>query len=186
MKIRKNALVFGVMLLVLSACTIAKYSSRIDNNSTQEQARVSTSVECPIADYKIETFKMINSLRSKAQSCGVSVGELTWNTQLEAAAAVHSNDMATNNYIAHSDASGYRVGARVINAGYFYSYVGENIAAKQASVDEVFNLPNGHGWMSSKSHCANIMKASHKNIGVSCKFNPNSTHEYYWTLVMAD
>ena len=129
---------------------------------------------------------MVNSLRAAAQSCGVAVGSLNWNGQLEAAAAVHSNDMALNNYFAHPDANGIRVGARVQATGYSYSFVGENIAAGQTNVNDVFNLPGGNGWMSSLSHCQNIMTASHRNVGASCKYNPSATYQYYWTLVMAD
>lgn len=147
--------------------------------------------ECPNGDYKSAAVAMLNSIRAQKQMCnGVSfnaVGALGWSGQLEQAAAVHSNDMALNNYFSHPDANGVRVGGRVQATGYTYSYVGENIAAGQTSVNDVFNLPNGDGWMSSaKGHCENIMAASHRNVGLSCKFNPNATYQYYWTLVMGD
>jgi uncharacterized protein YkwD len=113
------------------------------------------------------------------QSCGVATGALSWNGQLETAADVHSNDMAVNNYFAHPDAAGVRVGGRVGATGYAYRSVGENIAGGQTSVAQVVA-----DWIASPSHCASIMTASFVDIGVSCKYNPTSTYQYYWTLVL--
>lgn len=86
--------------------------------------------ECPNGDYKSAALAMLNSIRAQKQMCnGVSfnaVGALGWSGQLDQAATVHSNDMALNNYFAHPDANGVRVGGRVQATGYTYSYVGEN------------------------------------------------------------
>ena len=134
---------------------------------------------------------MLNAIRTSPQICnGVAypaVAALSWNGQLESASSVHSTDMAVNNYFDHEGTDKLRVGGRVQATGYSYSYVGENIAAGHTNVNDVFNYPNGFGWMSSvKGHCENIMKASHRNLGASCKYNPNSDYQYYWTLVMGD
>ena len=138
-----------------------------------------TASECPIGNYKADVQAAVNAARAVAQSCGAATGALSWNGQLEAAAAVHSNDMAVNNYFAHPDASGVRVGARVAATGYAYRSVGENIAGGQTSAAQVVA-----DWMASPSHCANIMTASFVDIGASCKYSPTSTYQYYWTLVM--
>jgi uncharacterized protein YkwD len=106
---------------------------------------------------------------------------LGWNSQLESAAAVHSNDMAVNNFFDHPGSDGLRIGARASAAGYSYGRVGENIAAGQSSASQVSG-----DWLASASHCANMMTTSFVHIAVSCKTNPNATYVYYWTLVMGN
>jgi uncharacterized protein YkwD len=89
--------------------------------------------------------------------------------------------MVVNNFFAHPGSDGSRIGARASAAGYAYSKVGENIAAGQSSAAQVSS-----DWLASASHCSNIMTASFVDMGVSCKYSPNSTYEYYWTLVMGN
>ena len=100
-----------------------------------------TAAECPFGDYKSAVVAEVNAIRSKSQVCGgvtyPAVGALGWNSQLESAAAVHSNDMAVNNYFAHPGTDGLSVGGRSSAAGYSYGRVGENIAAGQSSASQV-------------------------------------------------
>ena len=137
--------------------------------------------ECPIGDYRSAMVAAIDAVRASNQSCGPAVGVVNWNAQLENAAAVHSNDMAANNYFAHPDANGVRIGGRASAAGYSYGSVGENIAAGQTSVSQVVS-----DWVNSPSHCANIMTASFFDMAVSCKYNPSATYQYYWTLTFGN
>lgn len=137
--------------------------------------------ECPIGDYRSAMVAAIDAVRATNQSCGAAVGVVNWNTQLEYAAAVHSNDMAANNYFAHPDASGVRIGGRASAAGYSYGTVGENIAAGQTSVSQVVS-----DWVNSPSHCASIMTASFYDMAVSCKYNPTATYQFYWTLTLGN
>lgn len=152
---------------------------------TPVPAPTPTAAECPFGDYKSAVVAQINAIRSKAQVCGgvayPAVGSLGWNSQLESAAAVHSTDMAVNNFFDHPGSDGLRIGARTSAAGYSYSKVGENIAAGQSSASQV-----SADWLASASHCANMMTASFVDIGVSCKTNPSATYLYYWTLVMGN
>lgn len=141
--------------------------------------------ECPFGDYKSAVVASVNAYRASARVCGGSsfaaAGALSWNGALASAAEVHSNDMAVNNYFNHPDANGVRIGGRAANAGYSYGSVGENIAAGQTSASQVVA-----DWIASPSHCENIMKASFYDIGVSCKYNPSATYQYYWTLTMGN
>ncbi len=152
---------------------------------TPVPAPTPTAAECPFGDYKSAVVAEINAIRSKSQVCGgvtyAAVGALGWNSQLESAATVHSNDMAVNNYFAHPGTDGVSVGGRSSAAGYSYGRVGENIAAGQSSASEVSG-----DWLASASHCANMMTASFVHIAVSCKTNPSATYVNYWTLVMGN
>jgi uncharacterized protein YkwD len=143
-------------------------------------------VECPIGDYKSAVAAQVNAFRSAPQVCGgapsAAAGALGYNGQLDSASTRHSTDMAGNNYWGpdpHTGTDGSTIRQRVPAAGYNYTTVGENVAAGQSSASEVVN-----DWIGSPGHCKNMMTAAYVDIGVSCKFNPNSTYKYYWTLVM--
>ncbi len=144
-----------------------------------------SSAECPIGDYKSTIVDEINTVRSKPQVCGgvayPAVQALTWNKQLANAATIHSVDMAFHNFFDHVGSKGQRIGARTKSAGYLYQGIGENIAAGATSARQA-----SAGWLASAGHCENIMTASFTDIGVSCYYNPSSTYQYYWTLVMGN
>ena len=138
-----------------------------------------------VEQLQVAVVAQVNAYRASARVCGTvafgAAGALSWNGALASAAEVHSNDMAVNNYFAHPDANGVRIGGRASAAGYSYGSVGENIAAGQTSASQVVA-----DWMASASHCENIMKASFYDIGVSCKYNPSAMYQYYWTLTMGN
>ena len=141
--------------------------------------------ECPIGDYRSAMVAAIDAVRASNQYCGAAVGVVNWNTQLESAAARHSNDMAANNYWnvpnPHQGTDGSTIRERVPQAGYNYLSAGENVAAGQSSVSQVVA-----DWVNSPSHCANIMTASFFDMAVSCKYNPSATYQYYWTLTFGN
>ena len=182
MKFTRNVFVASclVTMLMLSACG-GGTAGNLNSNTTT----TSSAAECPFGDYKSAVVSEVNAIRSKPQVCGgvayPAVGALGWNGQLESAATAHSADMVVNNFFAHPGSDGSRIGARASAAGYAYSKVGENIAAGQSSAAQV-----SRDWLASASHCSNIMTASFVDMGVSCKHSPNSTYEYYWTLVMGN
>lgn len=109
-----------------------------------------------------------------------AVGAVAWDGQLQSAASAHSTNMADNNFFAHqSPTNGTRIGARATATGYNYRSVGENIAAGYTNVNDVMA-----GWLASQSHCANMMEPAFVDLAVSCKINPSSTYQYYWTMVL--
>jgi uncharacterized protein YkwD len=168
---------------------VASYASTFELEGTAYYVWQSTAVQpavnvvCGISNFNAELQAFVNAYRAKGQVCnGVAypvAGALAWNSQLEQAALVHSTDMADNNFFAHISATnGSTVGPRVTAAGYNYRSVGENIAAGYTSISSVMS-----GWMaSSAGHCENIMTASHRDIGVSCKINQASDYKTYWTM----
>ena len=128
----------------------------------------------------------VNQLRAAGASCGTRgtyapAGPLSWNTQLTQAAAVHSQDMVTNNFFSHTGSDGSTAGSRITAAGYAWSTYGENIAAGYGTVNNVLA-----GWMASDGHCANIMNPNFTQIGVAC-IKGTSANRYgdYWTMDLA-
>lgn len=144
------------------------------------------STDCGQANFQAELLQRINALRAAGASCGSSgtfpaTTPLTWNTQLTAAAAAHSADMAAKNYFEHTSADGTTMSQRVSNAGYAWSRVAENIAAGYGTVEAVMT-----GWANSPGHCANLMNANLREVGVAC-VPGTSTSDYanYWTMDLA-
>jgi uncharacterized protein YkwD len=124
---------------------------------------------------------LVNQQRAAGASCGgtpyAPVAALTMNSSLRAAAQEHSFDMAANDYFSHTSLDGRTFDQRIHNAGYFGSYLGENIAAGQPTPASVVAA-----WMASTGHCVNIMTGSFTAVGVGYAFSNNSTYHAYWTM----
>lgn len=162
---------------------------------TPVPAPTPTAAECPFGNYKADAYAAINAFRASPQYCGSYTNSsgvvipaqtypaatgLSPNSQLESAAAVHSNDMAANNFFAHlSPTTNKTFRERLRDAGYNWTTGGENIAAGQSSASEVVG-----DWIGSPSHCANLMVAAYRDVGLSCKVNSAATYQNYWTLEM--
>jgi uncharacterized protein YkwD len=141
-----------------------------------------TRLTCNLANFQADMLAAVNARRRAGASCGThgnfpAAADLTWNANLTQAAAAHSDDMVANNFFSHTGSNGSTLGDRATAAGYAWSSLGENIAAGQASVAEVVD-----GWMKSDGHCANLMNANFRDIGVACiAGNANTSYRTYWT-----
>jgi uncharacterized protein YkwD len=128
---------------------------------------------------------------ASAQSLSEQILELTnverWNNgqlppvkgqaQLNAAATLHSTNMATRNFFAHNDPlTGTNPGARIGAAGYSYSTWSENIAAGNSTAAATMGQ-----WMNSSGHRTNILSGSVNELGVGYAHGPASTYRHYWT-----
>jgi uncharacterized protein YkwD len=129
-------------------------------------------------------LQLINQARSVTRQCGSKTyparSPVSWNKQLEAAAASHSDDMASHNFLSHTGSDGLNVSDRVSSEGYAWRSVGENIAAGYETAKAAVN-----GWLSSHGHCANIMDSTFSEIGGALSEDSNSDYKLYWTLVLA-
>jgi uncharacterized protein YkwD len=122
-------------------------------------------------------LQLVNEARKRGCQCGdvwyPATTPLTWDSQLEKAALLHSNDMYANNYFSHAAKDGSKAGDRIDKLGYRWRTYGENIAFGYRSEKEVVK-----GWLLSPGHCKNIMSSSFKEMGVSRVGD-------YWTQVFA-
>ena len=169
-----------------SSETTATPSTETSSTATPatSSSTVQTATDCAFGNYQAAVVAAINTVRASGAVCGgvayPAVGALVWNGQLESAAAVHSTDMAVNNFFAHtSPTTGKSLRERLPEAGYRYSSAGENIAAGQTSASQVVA-----DWVASPTHCTNMMMPAFRDMGVSCKSNSASSYQYYWTLEM--
>lgn len=141
-----------------------------------------TRIGCNLANFQADMLAAVNAHRRAGASCG-SKGSfspapgLAWNAALTQAAAAHSDDMVARNYFDHTGSDGSSPGDRMTTAGYAWQGWGENIAAGQASVADVVD-----GWMKSDGHCANLMNAAYRDIGVACVAGTaGNAYRTYWT-----
>jgi uncharacterized protein YkwD len=140
---------------------------------------------CGQAGFRADTLRLVNARRAAGASCGDHgsfgpAGPLAWNGALEQAAYGHSSDMAAQDYFAHESQDGRTPADRVSATGYAWSAIGENIAAGYADVAAVVD-----GWMASPGHCANIMNAGFRELGMACAANDASHYGLYYTLDLA-
>lgn len=104
---------------------------------------------------------------------------LKGHVQLDAAAQLHSTNMATRNFFNHQDpATGTNPPDRITAAGYVWSTYGENIAAGNSTAAATMAQ-----WMASPPHRANILGTSFNEMGNGYAANPASTYTHYWTQV---
>ncbi|EGU56271.1 hypothetical protein VINI7043_09684 [Vibrio nigripulchritudo ATCC 27043] len=133
-------------------------------------------------EFAKEMLAAINHFRSSPQTCGgikmPAVEPLTWSSELEMAAQIHSSNMANYNFFDHTGLDGKEPENRANDAGYPGGFIGENISAGRINIHDVMA-----GWMSSKGHCENIMGAGYKDVGAAMVENSDATYRFYWTQV---
>jgi uncharacterized protein YkwD len=118
-----------------------------------------------------QVIKLVNVERSKA-----SLSTLTKNNSLTNSAQNYALTMANQNFFSHTGLDGSTFTSRNTAAGYTgYRWMGENIAAGQASPQEVMS-----GWMASPGHKANILNTRAKEIGVGYATSNSSRYKKYW------
>lgn len=114
---------------------------------------------------------LINNYRSQS-----GLGALTISTNLNRGSAWMTEDLATNNYFAHTDSLGRSAYQRAIDCGY-PSGAGENLAAGGAwsSAQAAFNA-----WQNSPGHNANMLGQYYKQIGIARYYQAGSQYGWYW------
>jgi len=105
-----------------------------------------------------QVIEQVNAIR---QDNGL--GSLVKNDLLTAACEAYAQRMADLGFFSHTDAeTGSLPWDRATQAGYEYLLIAENLAAGQASVDQIVN-----GWMGSPSHRMNILLPGVSETGVA-------------------
>ncbi|MFG6489365.1 CAP domain-containing protein [Roseateles sp. BYS78W] len=165
-----------------SAGSTSTTGTTTGGTTTTPVTTAGTRLTCNLANFQTDMLAAVNARRRAGATCGANgsfpaAPDLAWNATLTQAAAAHSDDMVANNYFSHTGSDGSTLGTRATAAGYVWSGLGENIAAGQATVADVVDA-----WMKSDGHCANLMNASYKDIGVACVAGgASNTYRTYWT-----
>lgn len=147
-------------------------------------AAVFKSKPCEVPGLRDAILQQVNQVRANGYRCGSqafgAARAVSWNPQLQAAAARHSQDMAEHNFFEHRNLRGEQAEQRVDAVGYRWRSVAENIAAGDTDAQAVMR-----SWLGSASHCVNIMDPVHQEIAVTCVARPGTTYGTYWTMVLA-
>jgi len=93
---------------------------------------------------------------------GGNFKHLAVSTTLQKAAQLKANDMAEKGYFAHKTPDGKSPWYFFQQAGYEFSYAGENLAVNFTDSVEV-----SRAWMNSPGHRANIMNGNFSEIGIA-------------------
>lgn len=130
------------------------------------------------AEVQQRVLELVNRARTQGRTCGRDpfppAGPLVLSKPLRAAASAHAHDMARRNYFEHRARDGSEPRDRVRREGYRPRLVGENIAFGAESVEEVIA-----GWLASPGHCANLMDARFRDMGVAVAQGRKRGH-FYW------
>lgn len=93
---------------------------------------------------------------------GSGVPELSWNKTLEEAAKLKAEDMAKNEYFAHTSPTGITPWHWLSQVDYNFIYAGENLAVDFTESENVENA-----WLNSPKHRENIMNQNFTEIGIA-------------------
>jgi uncharacterized protein YkwD len=130
----------------------------------------------------MELLPLVNQVRAEARTCGdiqfPAAEPLQWNDKLGTTALDHAEDMARKRYFSHTGENGSSLTDRVLRTGYAYGNVGENIAATENARSAV------ELWLTSPTHCANLMKADFTEMGAAFALGSAKDWETRWVLVL--
>jgi uncharacterized protein YkwD len=133
-----------------------------------------------VPDFVRQVVDLTNQFRAKN-----GLAPLTLNSKLNAAAQVHSKNMAVQDFFGHQGMDGSSEGDRVSQEGYNWRNLAENIAAGRKTPKQVVE-----GWIKSPGHRLNILNPKVKDIGVGYFFLANDTgktnYNDYWTQVFGE
>lgn len=91
-----------------------------------------------------------------------ALGTLTINETLVKAAQAKADDMAEKGYFAHTTPDGKEPWDFMREAGYSFTYAGENLAVNFGDSEDVVKA-----WMDSPTHRANILNGKFTEIGIA-------------------
>jgi uncharacterized protein YkwD len=101
---------------------------------------------------------------------------LRFHPHLQAASRWMAQDMATNDYLDHTDHEGREIEARLTAFEYKdYQAIGENVAAGQATAADVMA-----SWMQSPGHRSNILSPDFCEIGIGHAPGSGGKFQHYW------
>ena len=131
------------------------------------------------ADFESTLLGLINQERTNQ-----GLARYSLQAPLQAAARLHSTDMACNDFLSHTGSDGSTVRDRIERQGYSWSWAGENIFA---TGDTSSNAPQRAftWWMNSAPHRANLLSPNYTDVGLGYAYSADSSYGGYFTAVFA-
>lgn len=130
-------------------------------------------------DEEIRTVVELVNAHRRSRNCPA----LAWASKVADVANAHAADMARRNFFSHTNPDGLTPFQRLARAGIKYSRAAENIAAGQATGEQVFR-----SWLSSAGHRRNIEDCALRQHGIGFERGqpslPYGTVTNAWTHVL--
>ncbi len=128
----------------------------------------------PVAALDAEEQAFLELINEYRVASGLN--PLSLNSNLNEAARWMSQDMATNDYISHTDSLGREPSQRMASFGYSYNtWRAENLAAGIDAAHVAFEL-----WKDSPGHNASMLNGNFKVIGIARSYGEGTVHGWYW------
>jgi len=160
-----------LLTLPLSACmTSLPVQEFLESSVSTSNTAPANQFDQPAAATGDETFAvLLNDERGGAELVAVEEHAL-----LNEAAQLHAEDMVENNYLSHVGLDGDTVADRVLEVGYDYAFIAENIAQGYSTDAAVIEA-----WMNSPGHAANILDPRAADFGLGLVDDT-------WVLLLGD
>jgi uncharacterized protein YkwD len=129
--------------------------------------------EYTMAELAAQAVALGNAERAQAGTPALVV-----DATLQAVAEDYAEGMATQGFIGHTDPDGNTVRERVLNAGYDWIAVAENLAYGPCTAERAVE-----GWMDSEGHRTNLLNPTYIDTGVGVYHG--GAYEMYWVQVFA-
>jgi uncharacterized protein YkwD len=163
---------FALIIIFIGIFVFAVQIKRTQLTNTKAQL-----TNCTVTDttQDAEEQKLLQLINAHRQQQNLS--ELTLSQNLTRAATWMSNDMASKNYLNHTDSFGRTPDLRLTQCGYstFNVANGENIAGEATDAQATFDQ-----WKNSTVHNTNMLTPTFHFVGISRTYNPNSSLKWYW------
>lgn len=104
-------------------------------------------------------------------------GTLAFDPLLYNSARWMAQDMASKNYVAHTDSQGRDIAKRIKAFGYPGNWVGENIAGGFERAEDNLKI-----WQSDDIHKNNLLGANYTKVGIGRYYQQGSLNGWYWVL----
>lgn len=153
---------------------IGKYTKPVPDKDKEEEPSETQEPSVSVEQYLQEVLRLVNVEREKE-----GIAPLTLDTQLCAAAGQRAEELAES--FAHVRPDGSNVGTVLEENGCQYTKMGENIAAGQATPEEVVA-----SWMDSQGHRENILNPDYAKLGVGYYEDDEDSYKYYWVQLFTD
>ncbi|EEY57235.1 uncharacterized protein PITG_11061 [Phytophthora infestans T30-4] len=132
-----------------------------------------SSADAQVADYSSKMLSAVNAKRAEKGLAAVCI-----NTKLAAAAQVHAEDMATNNFIGTSSTDGSGQLERLEAQNLTVTAAAELVGAGYTSVNSVVAA-----WLKASS---DYIYADYPFIGPGYKYDKTKQYKHYYVLGLSD
>ena len=131
-----------------------------------------------------EAYYLNSDNKTKTNLVG-KLSELTLDEELCKAAQIRANEIVKN--FSHTRPNGNSCFTVLKDLSISYGTAGENIAAGNQSGEKTFlQWKEDDEDYAGQGHRRNMLGTNYKRIGIAYTYAANSTHRYYWVMILTN